>query len=162
MKKIYLIIALFTLAICLFAQQTGNTLPVKVDFKEGLIVIIIPPPYHTQNIRPMAVPGFVTSIRTMIQQQYTPPKEVMIELLQKQITNEPQITDNEIKLKFAKEVALYIYLSNNNTTNLPDKARLAIRKWNSDADTYAIRNEIGLVNEYITFGDLITETGEAK
>jgi hypothetical protein len=162
MKRIYSTIALLLLTICLFAQQSGNPLPIKVDFREGLIVFTIPPPYHTQNIRPMAVPGFVTSIRTMVMQQYSPSKDELLRVLEVRTAGVPDAADNETRLAFAKDVALYIYISNNNTTKLPEKARQAIETWNTAPETYAIRTQIGLVKDYIQFGDQMTEEGDAK
>lgn len=137
-------------------------MPIKVDFREGLIVFTIPPPYHTQNIRPMAVPGFVTSLRTMVMQQYSPSKDELLRVLEERIAGVPVAADNETRLAFAKDVALYIYISNNNTTKLPEKARQAIETWNSAPETYAIRTQIGLVKDYIVFGDQMTEKRDAQ
>lgn len=162
MKRIYSAVALLLLTICLFAQQSENPLPIKVDFREGLIVFTIPPPYHTQNIRPMAVPGFVTSMRTMVQQEYSPKKDELLRVLEERTAGVPVAADNETRLAFAKDVALYLYISNNNTTKLPEKARKTIEAWNSAPETYAIRTQIGLVKEYIGFGDQMTEKGDAK
>jgi hypothetical protein len=162
MKRIYTTVALLLLTICLFAQQPGKQMPIKVDFREGLIVFTIPPPYHTQNIRPMAVPGYVTSMRTMVMQQYSPSKDEMLRVLEERTANLPVAADNETRLAFAKDVALYIYISNNNTSKLPEKARWAIETWNTAPETYAIRIQIGLVKDYIQFGDLLTEEGNAK
>lgn len=161
MKRKYLTVALLLFTICLYAQQPGNPMPIKVDFRQGLIVFTIPPPYHTQNIRPMAVPGYVTSMRTMVMQQYSPSKDEMLRVLEEKTASMPVAADNETRLSFAKDVALYIYISNNNTTKLPEKARHAIETWNTDADAYAIKTEIGLVKDYIQFGDEMTEKGEA-
>jgi len=111
MKRIYTTVALLLLTICLFAQQPGKQMPIKVDFREGLIVFTIPPPYHTQNIRPMAVPGYVTSMRTMVMQQYSPSKDEMLRVLEERTANLPVAADNETRLAFAKDVALYIYIS---------------------------------------------------
>ncbi len=162
MKRKYLTVALLLFTICLYAQQPGNPMPIKVDFREGLIVFTIPPPYHTQNIRPMAVPGYVTSIRTMVMQQYSPSKDEILSELEERTSNVPVATNNETRLAFAKDVALYIYISNNNTTRLPEKARQAIETWNTEADAYAIKTEIGLVKDYIQFGDQIMEEGDAR
>jgi hypothetical protein len=162
MKRIYSTIALLLLTICLFAQQPENPMPIKVDFKEGLIVFTIPPPYHTQNIRPMAVPGFVTSLRTMVMQKYSPSKDELLRVLEERTAGVPVAADNENRLAFAKDVALYIYISNNNTTKLPAKARQAIETWITAPEAYAIRAQIGLVKEYIQFGDQMTEEGDAK
>ncbi|MCB9014166.1 MAG: hypothetical protein H6541_00060 [Lentimicrobiaceae bacterium] len=160
MKKELLVIVLIFIALTSYSQQ-GNPLPIKVDFRQGLIVFTIPPPYHTQNIRPMAVPGYVTSMRTMVMQQYSPAKDEILSELEERTSNVPGTTNNETRLAFAKDVALYIYISNNNTTKLPEKARQAIETWNTDADAYAIKTEIGLVKDYIQFGDEMTEKGEA-
>ena len=162
MKRKYLTVALLLFTICLYAQQSGNPMPIKVDFREGLIVFTIPPPYHTQNIRPMAVPGYVTSIRTMVMQQYSPSKDEILSELEERTSNVPVATNNETRLAFAKDVALYIYISNNNTTRLPEKARQAIETWNTEADAYAIKTEIGLVKDYIQFGDQIMEERDAR
>jgi hypothetical protein len=162
MKRIYSTVALLLLTICLYAQQSGNPMPIKVDFREGLIVFTIPPPYHTQNIRPMAVPGYVTSMRTMVMQQYSPAKDEILSELEERTSNVPGTTNNETRLAFAKDVALFIYISNNNTTKLPEKAREAIEIWNTDSDAYAIKTEIGLVKDYIQFGDQIMEEGDAR
>ncbi|MCB9023934.1 MAG: hypothetical protein H6542_05215 [Lentimicrobiaceae bacterium] len=160
MKKELLVIVLIFIALTSYSQQ-GNPMPIKVDFREGLIVFTIPPPYHTQNIRPMAVPGYVTSMRTMVQQKYSPTKDEMLRVLEERTASMPVAADNETRLSFAKDVALYIYISNNNTTKLPEKVRQAIETWNTDADAYAIKREIGLVKDYIQFGDEMTEKGEA-
>ncbi|HCT71970.1 MAG TPA: hypothetical protein DF409_14375 [Bacteroidales bacterium] len=162
MKRIYLTVALLLLTICLFAQQSGKQMPIKVDFREGLIVFTIPPPYHTPNIRPMAVPGFVTSMRTMVMQQYSPSKDEMLRVLEERTANLPVAADNEARLSFAKDVALYVYISNNNTSKLPEKARQAIETWINAPETYAIRTQIGLVKDYIMFGDLLTDKGDPK
>lgn len=137
-------------------------MPIKVDFREGLIVFTIPPPYHTPNIRPMAVPGFVTSMRTMVMQQYSPSKDEMLRVLEERTANLPVAADNEARLSFAKDVALYVYISNNNTSKLPEKARQAIETWINAPETYAIRTQIGLVKDYIMFGDLLTDKGDPK
>jgi len=161
MKKKFLTIALIFSALLSYSQQ-NTSLPIKVDFREGLIVFTIPPPYHTPNIRPMAVPGFVTSLRTMVMQQYSPSKDEMLRVLEERTANLPVAADNEARLSFAKDVALYIYISNNNTSKLPEKARQAIETWNIATETYAIRTQIGLVKDYIMFGDQMTEDGNAK
>ncbi|MBW6491091.1 MAG: hypothetical protein K0B15_07855 [Lentimicrobium sp.] len=162
MKRIYSTVAFLLIAICLYAQQSGNLMPIKVDFREGLIVFTIPPPYHTQNIRPMSVPGFVTSIRTMVMQQYSPSKDEMLSELEARTSNMPVGANNETRLAFAKDVALYIYISNNNTTKLPEKARQAIETWNTDSYANAICTGIGLVKDYIRFGDQMTEKSKKR
>lgn len=65
-------------------------------------------------------------------------------------------------LKKSLKNVYYAYISNNNTSKLPEKARWAIETWNTAPETYAIRIQIGLVKDYIQFGDLLTEEGNAK
>jgi hypothetical protein len=153
MRKLILIMVVTIFSVNCLAQN--DKIPFKVDFKEDLIVITIPYPYNTPDIRPVAVPGFIFSMQTRQIQPFSPSKSELIEILEKKLATYPDELNNVELHDFLTNIVLYLYLGNNNSTNLSKEARQLLEKWNQQNLT--LKNEIGLVNQYIKFADKITQ-----
>ncbi len=153
MRKLIIIMVVTIFSVNCLAQN--DNIPFKVDFKQDLIVITIPYPYNTPDIRPVAVPGFIFSMQTRQIQPFSPSKSELIAILEKELATYPDELNNVELHDFLANIVLYLYLGNNNSTNLSKEARLLLEKWNQQNLT--LKNEIGLVNQYIKFADKITQ-----
>lgn len=148
-------VAILILSVFKSFSQEERILPIKVEFKDNLIVLTIPNPYNSTDIRPIAVPGFIFSMQTRQIQPFSPSKDEMIAMLEEKLAINPDGLNNGELHEFLTNIVLYLYLKNNNSTNLSKENRQLLEKWSQQNLT--LTNEIGLVNQYIKFADKITQ-----
>lgn len=132
-------------------QDNSVQLPIETQFTNGLIVFILPSPYSSPSFRPMAIPRFVTTLRTMKVHPNTLSKDELIAELNKRLTVSQENADRTEALDYLKNIALYIYLCNNNTLAIPHQARTALDKWNKVHISF--KEELKLVTEYLKMAD---------
>lgn len=135
-----------------FTQDIESQLPIGTKFSNGLIIFTLPSAYHTAQFRPLAVPRFVTTRRTMQLSAGTPDHDALIALLTARLSKPPKDNDRAETVNYLKDIALFIYLSNNNTTKLPLLARNLLSKW--EEKNISFREELKLVKEYLRLADL--------
>ena len=156
MRKLISILVITMFSVNCLAQN--DKIPFKVDFKEDLIVITIPYPYNTPDIRPIAVPGFIFSIQTRQIQSFSPSKDEMIAILEKKLSTYPDELNNIELHEFLTNIVLYLYLRNNNSTNLSKENRQLLEEWSQQ--NFTLKNEIELVKQYIKLADKITQEAQ--
>ena len=78
-------------------------------------------------------------------------KDELIDELKKRLTVSQENADRTEALDYLKNVALYIYLCNNNTSAIPQQARTALDEWNKA--NISFKEELKLVTEYLKMAD---------
>ncbi|HLN52855.1 MAG TPA: hypothetical protein VK212_04050, partial [Lentimicrobium sp.] len=101
--------------------------------------------------RPMAIPRFVTTLRTLKVYPNTLSRVQLLDELQKRLSVIKESSDKTEALDYLKNIALYIYLSNNNVTNLPQQARTNLDRWSKA--NISFKEELKLVTEYLRMAD---------
>lgn len=151
MRKITILVIFILTGLAALPQDNMVQIPIETEFKNGLIIFTLPSPYSSPEFRPMAIPRFVTTLRTLIVYPNTPSKDGLLIELQKRLSIPQEGTDKTEAIDYLKNIALYIYMSNNNVTNLPQKARTALNDWNKA--NISFKEELKLVTEYLRMAD---------
>lgn len=151
MKTFFLMVILVVTGLQAMPQDYSGQLPIETQFTNGLIVFTLPSPYSSPSFRPMAIPRFVTTLRTMKVHPNTLSKDELIAELNKRLTVSQENADRTEALDYLKNIALYIYLCNNNTSAIPQQAKTALDEWNKA--NISFKEELKLVTEYLKMAD---------
>lgn len=151
MKTIFLMVILVVAGLKAMPQDNSGQLPIETQFTNGLIVFTLPSPYSSPSFRPMAIPRFVTTLRTMKVHPNTLSKDELIAELKKRLSVTIDEANQTESLDYLKNIALFIYISNNNTSNIPQQSRTALDEWNKS--NVSFKEELKLVAEYLKMAD---------
>ncbi len=151
MRKITLIIIVILSGLRAVPQDNNVQIPIETEFKNGMIIFTLPSPYSSPEYRPMAIPRFVTTLRTMKLPPYSPSKAELISELKRRLSVSQQKTDKDIAMEYLKNIALYIYLNNNDTSAIPQQARTSLAEWSKA--NISFKEEVKLVVDYLKMAD---------
>ncbi|MBW6490779.1 MAG: hypothetical protein K0B15_06230 [Lentimicrobium sp.] len=149
MKKT--IILLFFIALCGIsrAQQPIDSLYLWVNFQEENIVIDIPAEYFTLRTVVPQLPHFVAVRKLSILVPPLPAKEALLQIFRNFLTQSAFQADNYQRLDWLRVMALYIYFSQNDISQLPPEALTTLENWQTAPEAYVIRKEVKLVLDYM-------------
>ncbi|HLN53843.1 MAG TPA: hypothetical protein VK212_09050 [Lentimicrobium sp.] len=151
MRTITLVVIFILAGLKAMPQDNTTQIPIETEFKNGLIIFTLPSPYSSPEFRPMAIPRFVTTLRTLKVYPNTLSRVQLLEELQRRLSVTKEGSDNTEALDYLKNIALFIYLSNNNVTNLPSQARTNLNRWSKA--NISFKEELKLVREYLRMAD---------
>lgn len=163
MKNTPLIIVFLLSVLSCFSQDQSNQLPeryivfndsimeIQTEFSNGLIIFTLPSPYNSTLYRPVAVPRFVTTRRTMKVCVNKLSKDEMLAQLIARLSKSPDKKDKAQSVNYLKDLALFIYLSNNNTVRLPQLSRNLIAEW--EKANISFKEELKLAMKYLSLAD---------
>jgi hypothetical protein len=151
MRTFTILVLLILVSLKAVSQENDIQIPINTEFKDGLIVFTLPTPYSSPEYRPVAVPRFVTTQRTMKVYPDSPTKDVLLKVLHQRISIPQDEANRTESVDYLKNIALYIYLSNNDVTLIPQLARTTLTGWSKA--NISFKEELKLVTDYLRMAD---------
>ncbi len=148
MKKTIILLFFIALSGISHAQQPIDSLFLWVNFQEENIVIDIPAEYFTLRTVVPQLPPFVAVRKLSILVPPLPAKEKLLQSFAAYFGKTPT-ANNKQRLDWLRVMALYIYFSQNDLSQLPPEVLATIENWQTASDTQGIQTEVGLVINYI-------------
>jgi hypothetical protein len=152
MRIIFVILATLLAPIYILAQE-GKELPIDVKLKKNNIVFTIPPPYNEPQYKPVAIPNFVIIHESQEIHEYRPAKNELLAQLEEELARVPLNEDRESEIEYLENIALYLYIADNNVKRLPNQARILTSEW---CQKETLQSEAGLIKRYIEAADSLT------
>ncbi|KAF0204016.1 MAG: hypothetical protein FD170_705 [Bacteroidetes bacterium] len=149
MKKTIILLFFITLAGISRAQQPIDSLYLWVNFQEENIVIDIPKEYFTLRTVVPQLPRFVAVRKLNILVPPLPEKEKLLSSFGFFLTKNIEPSDNYGRLDWLRVMALYIYFSQNDLSQLPPEVLTTLENWQTAPDTFVIRKEVELVRRWV-------------
>lgn len=149
MKKTIILLFFITLAGISRAQQPIDSLYLWVNFQKETIVVDIPKDYFTLRTIVPQLPRFVAVRKLNILVPPLPAKENLLQTLEVQLTKNTNPADNYQRLDWLRVMALYIYFSQNDLSQLPPEVLTSLENWQTAPDTFVIRKEVELVRRWV-------------
>ena len=148
MKKTIILLFFIALSGISHAQQPIDSLFLWVNFQEENIVIDIPAEYFTLRTVTPQLPQFVAVRKLNI---LVPPLPENEKLLQSFATYIGKSTpsNNHQRLDWLRVMALYIYFSQNDISQLPTEALTTLENWQTASETFVIRKEAEIVRRWV-------------
>ncbi len=150
MKLLTLLLLNFILCLPAFPQNADKQLPVTVEFSDNMILITLPRQYRDPSILPMTIPNFVQHLWTPKMAEFAPKKHEMVKMLILRLDQDPDVIAGH-EMDYIKNIALYLFLSNNDVNALPQKARVLLNEWNKA--NISFKEEAKLVSDYLKMAD---------
>jgi hypothetical protein len=152
MKKSILILFFFALFNASHAQQPIDSLFLWVNFQEENIVIDIPSEYFTLRTIVPQLPQFVAVRKLNILVPPLPAKDHLLKTFETYLTKSTYHADNFERLDCLRVMALYMYFSQNDISQLPPEALTTLDNWQMASETFVIRKEAEMVRRWVEMG----------
>ncbi|MBW6490205.1 MAG: hypothetical protein K0B15_03310 [Lentimicrobium sp.] len=149
MRKTIILLFFITLAGISHAQQPIDSLYLWVNFQEENIVIDIPAEYFTLRTVVPQLPSFVAVRKLSILVPPLPAKEALLQIFRNFLTQSAFQADNYQRLDWLRVMALYIYFSQNDISQLPPEALTTLENWQTASETFVIRKEAEIVRRWV-------------
>jgi len=149
MKKTIILLFFIALSGISRAQQPIDTLYLWVNFQEENIVIDIPKDYFTLRSIVPQLPRFVAVRKLNIMVPPLPAKEALLQSFRKYLTQSASPADNYQRLDWLRVMALYMYFSQNDISQLPPEALTTLDNWQTASETFVIRKEAEMVRRWV-------------
>ena len=151
MKKSILILFFFALFSASHAQQPIDSLYLWVNFQEENIVIDIPKDYFTLRTIVPQLPQFFVVRKLNIMVPPLPEKEKLLQSFATYFGKAAPSNNNQ-RLDWLRVMALYIYFSHNDLSQLPQEVLTTLENWHTAPETKGIQGEVGMVLSYLEAG----------
>jgi len=149
MKKTIILLFFIALSGISRAQQPIDSLYLWVNYQEENIVIDIPKDYFTLRSIVPQLPRFVAVRKLNIMVPPLPAKEALLLSFRKYLTQSASPADNYQRLDWLRVMALYMYFSQNDISQLPPEALTTLDNWQTASETYVIRKEAEMVRRWV-------------
>jgi hypothetical protein len=149
MKKTIILLFFIALSGISRAQQPIDSLYLWVNFQEENIVIDIPKDYFTLRTIVPQLPRFVAVRKLNILVPPLPAKEALLQSFRNYLTQSTSPADNYQRLDWLRVMALYMYFSQNDISQLPPEALTTLENWQTASETYVIRKEAEMVRRWV-------------
>jgi hypothetical protein len=149
MKKTIILLFFIALSGISRAQQPIDTLYLWVNFQEENIVIDIPKEYFTLRTIVPQLPQFVAVRKLNILVPPLPEKEKLLSSFGSYLIKNIETADNYERLDWLRVMALYMYFSQNDISQLPPEALTTLDNWQTASETYVIRKEAEMVRRWV-------------
>ncbi|MDY0102181.1 MAG: hypothetical protein RBS07_04535 [Lentimicrobium sp.] len=148
MKKTIILLFFIALSGISHAQQPIDSLFLWVNFQEENIVIDIPKDYFTLRTVVPQLPQFVVVRKLNIMVPPLPEKEKLLQSFATYFGKAAPSNNNQ-RLDWLRVMALYIYFSHNDLSQLPQEVLPTLENWHTAPETKGIQEEVGMVINYI-------------
>ena len=149
MKKIIILLFFIALSGISRAQQPIDSLYLWVNFQEENIVIDIPKDYFTLRTIVPQLPQFVAMRKLNILVPPLPEKEKLLSSFGSFLTKTTDHADNYERLDWLRVMALYMYFSQNDISQLPPGVLTTLDNWQTASETFVIRKEAEMVRKWV-------------
>jgi len=149
MKKTIILLFLMILADISHAQQPIDSLYLWVNFQEENIVIDIPAEYFTLRKVVPQMPHFVALRKLNMLVPPLPQKDLLLQSFGNYLTKTTAPADNYERLDWLRVMALYIYFTNNDVSQLQPEVLATLERWETADETMWIQKEVSLIINYI-------------
>lgn len=149
MKKTIILLFFIALSGISRAQQPIDSLYLWVNFQEENIVIDIPKDYFTLRTIVPQLPRLVVVRKLNIMVPPLPAKDQLLKTFGTYLTKTTGPADNYARLDWLRVMALYMYFSQNDISQLPPEALTTLENWQTASETYVIRKEAEMVRRWV-------------
>ena len=151
MKKHILILFTLLLNSSIFAQQPIDSLYIWVNFKGENIVMDIPSGYFNLRTEVPDIPNFVVIRHINILVPPLPEKGILLQTFRSYLTKITTHADNSQRQDWLRVMALYLYFSHNNLSQLPPAVMLTLKSWEHSSETSEIDSQVDLLLKWTDY-----------
>ncbi|MFH1120434.1 MAG: hypothetical protein V1775_11480 [Bacteroidota bacterium] len=149
MKKTIILLFLISLCGISRAQQPIDSLYLWVNFQEEAILIDIPDDYFNHRTAVPQLPRFVALRKLNMLVPPLPQKDMLLQSFGNYLAKTTTPADNYERLDWLRVMALYLYFSQNELSQLPPEVLGTLENWQTAPETWIIRKEVELVKSWV-------------